>query len=225
MHERMFAEYPATVLQHDSGVAMEVVIVDYGMGNLRSVRNAFNALGCSVEVSNNPKDLRKAKRIVLPGVGAFGDGIRNLRNNGWIDGLEEEVRVRGKPFIGICLGMQLLGTTSTEYGIHSGLNWVPGSVERLSSEDSEIRVPHIGWNDVIFVNKEGLYADLGDSQTFYFVHSYVLQPEDKSSVSGFCSYGIEFTASVEMDNIYATQYHPEKSQKIGLKVLENFLRM
>ena len=225
MHERMFATYPACLLQHNSGVTMEVVIVDYGMGNLRSVGNAFNALGCSVEVSNNPKDLRKAKRVVLPGVGAFGDGIKNLRNNGWIDGLEEEVRVRGKPFMGICLGMQLLATTSTEHGIHSGLNWVPGIVERISSEDSAIRVPHMGWNDVLFVNKEGLYADLGDSETFYFVHSYVLYPEATSSVSGLCSHGIEFAASVEMDNICATQYHPEKSQKIGLKVLENFLKL
>lgn len=204
---------------------MKVTIVDYGMGNLRSVANAFEVLGCPAQISNDPKDLRTAERIVLPGVGAFGDGMHNLRTVGWIDALEEQVRQKGKPFLGLCLGMQLLATTGTEYGIHAGLNWIPGRVERIQSDDPTLRVPHIGWNDVRFIKKEGLYANLRDSQVFYFVHSYVLRPEDSTVVSGVCFYGIEFAASLEMGNIWATQYHPEKSQKAGLEVLRNFLNV
>lgn len=195
------------------------------MGNLSSVANAFDVLGCPAQISNHPEDLRMAERIVLPGVGAFGDGIKNLRSFGWVEVLEEEIRRKGKPFLGICLGMQLLATTGMEYGIHEGLNWVSGIVEQISCKDPEIRVPHIGWNDVDFIKRKGLYANLGDSQTFYFVHSYVLRPKDPSLVSGICSYGIEFAASVEVDNIYAIQFHPEKSQRAGLSVLKNFLAM
>ena len=204
---------------------MKLLIIDYGMGNLRSVANAFEALGCSAHISNDPADLKTAERIVLPGVGAFGDGVHNLQSAGWIDALEEEVKHEGKPFLGLCLGMQMLATTGTEHGLHAGLNWVRGVVERIPSADPNIRVPHIGWNDVIFIKKEGLYDGVGATQVFYFVHSYVLRPEDPEVISGVCSYGIEFVASIEMDNIWATQYHPEKSQKGGLKVLENFLNM
>lgn len=205
--------------------SMKLVIIDYGMGNLRSVSNAFGALGCLVNVSNRPADLKTAERIVLPGVGAFGDGVRNLKTLGWIDALEEEVRHKGKPFLGLCLGMQLLATTGTEHGLHQGLNWIRGIVERISSDDPAIRVPHIGWNDVSFTKKEGLYAGLGTSCVFYFVHSYVLRPQDPDVTSGICSYGVEFVASIETGNIWATQYHPEKSQRGGLKVLQNFLNM
>jgi imidazole glycerol-phosphate synthase subunit HisH len=202
---------------------MNLIIIDYGMGNLRSVANAFEALGCAAMISNNPPDLQTAKGIVLPGVGAFGDGMKNLQDVGWIDALEREVIQQRKPFLGICLGMQLLATTSTEHGLHKGLNWIPGIVTRIPSEDLNIRVPHIGWNDVRFINKEGLYAGLGDSQVFYFVHSYMLVPENPAIIGGVCSYGIDFPASVECDNIFATQFHPEKSHKAGLAVLKNFL--
>lgn len=204
---------------------MELVIVDYHMGNLQSVANAFEALGCPTHLSRNPEDLRQARRIVLPGVGAFGDGMRHLTEGGWVDVLEEEVRRRGKPFLGICLGMQLLATTGTEYGLHQGLNWLPGVAERLPSDDQAIRVPHIGWNDVRIIKKGGIYTGMGDTQVFYFVHSYVLRPNDFGSVSGLCCHGVEFAASIEFDNIYATQYHPEKSQKAGLTILRNFLSL
>ena len=204
---------------------MELAIINYGMGNLQSVANAFSVLGCQAQVTSRPEDLRMAERIVLPGVGAFGDGMDALQAAGWIDVLEEEVRHKGKPFLGLCLGMQLLATTGTEHGRHAGLNWIPATVERIESDDPAIRVPHIGWNDVWFSKKDGLYSGLGDSEVFYFVHSYVLCSEDTTVISGFCSHGIEFAASVEMDNILATQYHPEKSQKAGLKVLQNFLNM
>jgi imidazole glycerol-phosphate synthase subunit HisH len=205
-------------------IPIKLVIIDYGMGNLRSVANAFEVLGCLATISNNPADLFMAEGIVLPGVGAFGDGIKNLQDGGWVDSLEEEVIQKHKPFLGICLGMQLLATTGTEHGVHKGLNWIPGFVKKIPSEDPKIRVPHIGWNDVCFTKKDSLYTNMGDSQAFYFVHSYMFIPENPTVVSGVCSYGVDFAASVEIDNIFATQFHPEKSHKVGLEVLKNFLK-
>ena len=202
---------------------MRLIVIDYGMGNLRSVTNAFEAAGCKAIISTNPTALKTADGIVLPGVGAFGDGMKNLQTAGWIDTLEKEVRQHEKPFLGICLGMQLLAVTGTEHGINNGLGWIPGIIKRIPIQDNKIKVPHIGWNDVRFVHKDGLYAGLGDSQSFYFVHSYMFVPENSSIVSGICSHGIDFTASIEFDNIFATQFHPEKSHKAGLTVLKNFL--
>jgi glutamine amidotransferase len=202
---------------------MDVAIIDYGMGNLRSVANACAALGARFQIASQPGQLRDAERIVLPGVGAFGDGMSNLRRLSWLEVLEEEVRQKQKPFLGICLGMQLLAASGTEFGVHQGLGWIPGKVIRIACEDLAVRVPHIGWNDVRFTRKNGLYAEMGEVQVFYFVHSYVLVPEDPSVVSGYCEHGIEFAASVECDNISGTQYHPEKSHKAGLAVLRNFL--
>lgn len=132
---------------------MKIVIIDYGMGNLRSVKNAFDILGEEAQVSDNPETLRTADRIVLPGVGAFGDGMYNLVAAGWIDILEDEVRHKKKPFLGLCLGMQLLADRGTEHGIHDGLKWIPGVVERIPETDTSVRIPHIGWNDVSFVKK------------------------------------------------------------------------
>ena len=204
---------------------IKIAIIDYGMGNLRSVANAFDAIGYGASIVQNPNDLSQFSHIVLPGVGAFGDGMKNLRSSGWIDVLEREIIEKRKPFLGICLGMQLLATMGTEHGLYEGLNWISGTVKKIESNDPQIRVPHVGWNDVLFLKKSGLYKDLEDSQAFYFLHSYVLDIKDKSSVvSGLTSHGIEFISSIEKDNIYATQFHPEKSQKIGLKVLENFIK-
>jgi len=204
---------------------IKIAIIDYEMGNLRSVANAFDAIGYGASIVQNPNDLSQFSHIVLPGVGAFGDGMKNLRSSGWIDVLEREIIEKRKPFLGICLGMQLLATMGTEHGLYEGLNWISGTVKKIESNDPQIRVPHVGWNDVLFLKKSGLYKDLENSQAFYFVHSYVLDIKDKSSVvSGLTSHGIEFISSIEKDNIYATQFHPEKSQKIGLKVLENFIK-
>ncbi|MEA5549888.1 imidazole glycerol phosphate synthase subunit HisH [Anabaena cylindrica UHCC 0172] len=203
----------------------EVAIIDYGMGNLRSVANAFASFDCSINVTQNPEDLYQASHIVLPGVGAFGDGMENLEVRGWIEVLEQEIREKGKPFLGICLGMQLLATIGTEYGLHQGLNWIPGKVNRLEVHDDSIRVPHIGWNDVNFVKKDCLYQNLSESQVFYFVHSYVFHVEDEGVISGLTAYGSDFVASLEKDNIYATQFHPEKSQNAGIEVLKNFVKL
>jgi glutamine amidotransferase len=202
---------------------MRVCIIDYGMGNLGSVRNAYESLGCEAEIIHEPDKLRSADRIVLPGVGAFGDGVRNLHSGGWVPALTEEVIQHGKPFLGLCVGMQVLATTGTEHGTHTGLDWIPGVVRRLEGDEPGIRIPHIGWNDVRITKGTGMYAGMNDMCTFYFVHSFVLCPDDPSVINGVSQHGAEFAASIQKDNIWATQYHPEKSQKNGLQVLENFM--
>ena len=204
---------------------MKVAIIDYGMGNLRSVSNAFNRFINSVEIINCPQKLKDADKIVLPGVGAFRDGMKNLISGNWLDNLEEEVMHKEKPFLGICLGMHLLATSGTEYGQHDGLNWISGIVEQIKCDSQEVRVPHIGWSDVQITIKGGIYAGLEINQCFYFLHSYILKPERSDVVSATCKHGIEFAASVEINNIYATQFHPEKSQKAGLAVIDNFLKI
>lgn len=199
-------------------------VINYGMGNLRSVVNAFTAVGASVELMDDPAHLQRVNRVVLPGVGAFGDGIRTLRSAGWVEALDEEVRRKGKLFLGICLGMQLLATVGTEHGRHTGLGWVSGSSLRLPAADG-LRLPHIGWNDVSFTQSRGLYKGLTSPQSFYFVHSYTLQPDNSSVITGITEYGADFVASVEVDNVFATQFHPEKSHRAGLTVLKNFLEL
>lgn len=208
----------------DRNPVTEVAVIDYGMGNLRSVLNAFAALEQPAFVACEPHDLLRAGAIVLPGVGAFGDAMDNLRTAGWIEILEHEVRRGGKPYLGLCLGLELLGSRSTEGGLHEGLGWIPGLVDRIRPNDPSIRVPHIGWNDVTCRDRDGLYAGLGETEAFYFVHSYALTPDDPNCISGTCAYGQEFAASVEVDNLSATQYHPEKSHKAGIAVVRNFLR-
>lgn len=203
---------------------MIVAIVDYQLGNLRSVSNAVASLGHEPRICQRPEEVRDANCLILPGVGAFGQGMANLRERCWVEALEDEVRCQGKPILGLCLGMQLFATSSSEHGTHDGLNWIPGHVERMPVDSREIRLPHIGWNDVQIVSGDGLYHDLGDAQAFYFVHSYAYRPDDANVISGLCAHGEEFAASIEKDNIFATQYHPEKSQTAGLKVLDNFLR-
>jgi glutamine amidotransferase len=203
---------------------MKIAIVNYGMGNLRSVMNAFEFLGKPAYIANQPDDIQDADKIILPGVGAFGDAMKNLRSAGWVDALNEQVMHRGKSFLGLCLGMQLLATTSTEHGLHHGLNWIAGTVSRITPKDSSLRVPHIGWNEVRFIKNEGLFGNLGKSVDFYFVHSFVFHPDDPAVISGLCDYGGEFVACIGFNNIFATQFHPEKSQKSGLTVLRNFIR-
>jgi glutamine amidotransferase len=203
----------------------KIAIVDYGMGNLRSVANAFEAVGWPAQIASMPGELEAADKIVLPGVGAFGDGMRNLRERGWVAALESEVRQKGKPFLGLCLGLQLIARSSTEHGQHQGLGWIDGEVVRLEPSSPELRVPHIGWNSVQAVQRGGLFARLGERCDFYFVHSYVLRPKDASVVSGLFDYGGSFVASVETRNLYATQFHPEKSQKHGLAILANFVAL
>ena len=162
---------------------------------------------------------------MLPGVGAFGDGIENLRRGGWIEALEAEVRVREKPLLGICLGTQLLAATGTEHGRWSGLGWIDATVTRLAAVGEKLRVPHMGWNDVQVVGHPKLLTGLGERPCFYFVHSYAVVPEDRGVISGLCEYGTEFAACIESENIFGVQFHPEKSHKVGLSLLKNFLEV
>jgi glutamine amidotransferase len=201
-----------------------VGLIDYGMGNLRSVANALIHVGADVRIVQEPARLEAVDGIVLPGVGSFGDGMANLRALGFLPGMKCAVLERKKPFLGICLGLQLLATTGLEHGRSEGLGWIPGVVPLLAPSDDRLRIPHIGWNEVTFRPAEKLYEGLGEGKDYYFVHSYHLVPEDPSVVTGVCDYGGQFVASLRKGNIAAVQFHPEKSHRSGLKVLENFVR-
>lgn len=201
-----------------------VVVIDYGMGNLGSVCNALAAAGASPEVARTPEALERADGVILPGVGAFGAGMDNLRERGFIPALRQAVLERGTPFLGICLGMQLLADFGSEHGEHAGLGFISGRVERLAvPEGDEFRLPHIGWNDLQIRHHDGLYVDLPDGENFYFVHSYVFQASDPAVVSATCRHGVEFAASLETENLSAVQFHPEKSHRAGLRLLGNWL--
>jgi imidazole glycerol-phosphate synthase subunit HisH len=200
-----------------------IVVVDYGSGNVRSVVNALAAAGADARVSGRVDDLRAAERIVLPGVGAFAECMRNLLATGLVGSLEDEVRVKRKPFLGICVGMQLLAREGHENGVHAGLGWLPGVVSRFTVEDKGLKVPHVGWNEVVPTRPSVLLRGVKDRATFYFVHSYHFTCDDEVAVTGVCGYGAPFTAAVEAGNLFGTQFHPEKSQDNGQRVLANFL--
>lgn len=203
--------------------AGDVCIVDYGMGNLRSVAKAFETIGHKATVTDRREDLETARRIVLPGVGAFGDGMRQLVERGLAEILEERVVHGGVPLLGICLGMQLLAELGLEGGNWQGLGWLPGKVDRLTPGDPALRVPHIGWNEVAAVGDSILLSDAPDNPAYYFVHGYHFLAADLAPVKGTFDYGGETVAVIERDNIFATQFHPEKSQRAGLRVLERFM--
>lgn len=201
----------------------QVVIIDYDMGNVASVRKAFIKLGVDVKISSRVDDLEIADYIVLPGVGAFKDGMDNLKKLNLIDILTKKVLVDKMPFLGICLGMQLLAKTSSEYGLHQGLGWVDAVVEKLEASEN-IRIPHVGWDDILLQNHDPLFVDVEDL-CFYFTHSFIMKPVNKMIINSYCEYGEKFVATIRQENIFATQFHPEKSQKSGLKLLENFLSL
>lgn len=207
------------------GAMASVALVDYGMGNLRSVRNALEGLGATVIVVSDPRGLDAHDRVVLPGVGAFADAMQNLRGAGWPEALSEHALVRQRPFLGICLGMQLLASRGTEHGLHEGLGWFPGEVRQLE-RPSPHRVPHMGWNEVRAVRRTGLLRDLAADATCYFVHSFAFVPDDAVVVTGVTEYGgTDFVSVIERGNVVATQFHPEKSQKHGIGLLDRFLQM
>lgn len=200
-----------------------VVVVDYGMGNIRSVSKAFEAAGAQVLVSSKVEDLEKADRIVLPGVGAFGDSMANLEKLGLIGPLKEQVLGKKKPYFGICLGLQILAEAGEEKGHYRGLGWLPGKTVMFALQDPDLKVPHIGWNDITISRESPLWEGLGKKRDFYFVHSFYFSPQDPRDTAATCSYGLDFTAAVQHENIFATQFHPEKSQESGLRIIQNFL--
>jgi glutamine amidotransferase len=200
-------------------------IVDYGMGNLRSVAKALELLGADTLVSGKPEELAKAEKLVLPGVGAFGDGIANLNSTGLLNFLNEDVLVNKKPILGICLGMQLFAREGFERGRHAGLGWLDSSVQKFQLDTHNLKVPHVGWNEVRFKGDNPIFRGIRNGSSFYFVHSYHMICRNPEDVAATCEYGYEFTAAIRKENIFGTQFHPEKSQDVGLKVLENYMEL
>ncbi len=199
-----------------------ITIIDYGMGNLRSVQKAFEHLDVKSCVTRDLKKIENASKLVLPGVGAFKDCMDNLKEMKLIEPILKAIQ-SGKSFLGICLGMQVLLTESEEFGNHKGLNIIPGKVVRFPQSD-ELKVPHMGWNAIkkTSVAKNSPLQNIEDESYVYFVHSYYVVPEDKKVIATTTNYGFDFCSSLKQDNIFATQFHPEKSQEIGLKILEEF---
>lgn len=198
-------------------------MIDYGLGNLLSVAKAFEALSSRTEVvvSNDAAQLERASHIVLPGVGNFRAGMAGLRELGIIGALEREVLGNRKPFLGICLGMQLLAEIGEEYGSEQGLGWVPGRVRALAANG--LKLPHIGWQNIHQVGNCHLFDGVPAGRDFYFVHSFVLDCPDDFAVA-YCDYGERFVAAIQVENVFATQFHPEKSRDVGLRILDNFVK-
>jgi len=208
-----------------------LVLVDYGMGNLRSVEKAFLKLGYRIKVSSSASEVENASAIVLPGVGAFPDCVKNLDRFGLITPLLNAIK-QGKPFLGICLGYQVLFEESEEFGPCQGLGVFAGKVKRFSDHMPDpgskngafLKVPHMGWNAVKVRKKHPALDSIDSGSFFYFVHSYYVAPADQSLVATVTDYGIDFASSIARDNVIATQFHPEKSQHKGLKLLDNFAK-
>jgi len=195
-----------------------IAIIDYGMGNLRSVEKGFLKVGVDARVVTDPKAVDASHAVVLPGVGAFRDCMRNLEAASLIEAITKAIR-KGKPYLGICLGLQVLFTESEEFGIHKGLDILKGKVVRFQVD---LKVPHMGWNNVKILKRPPIFDGIEDESFFYFVHSYYVAPDDSDAVATTTEYGLTFTSMVWKENIFATQFHPEKSQETGLKILKNF---
>jgi glutamine amidotransferase len=200
-----------------------IAIIDYEMGNLRSVQKGFERTGHAATITSDPAVLAKADRIVLPGVGAFRDAIAALRERRLVEPIREAIGV-GKPFLGICLGLQLLFERSFEDGEHEGLGVIPGDVRRFDLPP-EFKVPHMGWNQVCFRRRSPLFAGVDEATHFYFVHSYFVSPRDPAWVATETDYAMQFCSSVWQGNLFAVQFHPEKSQSAGLHLLKNFAEL
>jgi glutamine amidotransferase len=197
-----------------------LAIIDYQMGNLRSVQKGFERVGHAATITSEPEVIAAADKIVLPGVGAFGDAMAELRRRNLIEPICDSIRA-GKPFLGICLGLQLLFDVGYEGGRHEGLGILPGECVRFELPP-QYKVPHMGWNQLQIARRGPLLRDTPDGEHFYFVHSYYVAPQDDSVIAARADYGDPFCAMVWRDNLYATQFHPEKSQAAGLQILANF---
>jgi len=196
-----------------------IAIIDYGMGNLRSVEKGFLKVGVDARVVTNPQAVDDADAVVLPGVGAFRDCMRNLEQASLIEPITRTIR-KGKPYLGICLGLQVLFTESEEFGPHRGLDILKGKVVRFQAEN--LKVPHMGWNNVKVLRRPPIFDGIDDESFFYFVHSFYVAPDDRDVIAATTEYGVTFTSMVWKENIIATQFHPEKSQDAGLRILSNF---
>lgn len=205
-----------------------LLIIDYGSGNIRSAAKAFEYVGgadLDVIISGDPDDIARADRIVLPGQGAFGDCAQALRNiDGMVETLEEQVLRGGKPFLGICVGMQLLCDKGYEHGEHEGLGWIGGAVKRLAPDDLALKIPHMGWNNLVNVQDHLVLRSIESARDYYFVHSFCAIMKDEQTILAAAEYGIKFPAIIGRDNIIGIQFHPEKSQQAGLDILSDFIK-
>lgn len=202
---------------------MRVAIVNYGMGNLGSVRRALQDLGAEAFIAEHPLSLLEANRIILPGVGAFSEGMARLQGGGWVEAIRKCVRSDRKPLLGVCLGMQMLASEGEEGGLNTGLDLIAGRVQRLDTLGCALRIPHVGWNDVSFTKDDPLFAHLPQQSDFYFVHSYAFKAVESQNVLAQTSYGVSFAAVIRDGNVFGTQFHPEKSSRAGRQLLRNFM--
>lgn len=197
-----------------------IAIIDYGMGNLRSVAKAFEAVGHQAVVTRDAGVIASASHVVLPGVGAFGDCMANIERYGLAQPIHAAVQ-SGKPFLGICLGLQVLFSESEEFGRHTGLGIIPGKVKRFRA-DPALKVPHMGWNEVFYRAQCPVFEGIADGAHWYFVHSYYVDPEDRAVATATTTYGVDFVSAIWRNNVVACQFHPEKSQAVGLRLMKNF---
>ncbi|MGH7380741.1 MAG: imidazole glycerol phosphate synthase subunit HisH [Candidatus Methylomirabilales bacterium] len=200
-------------------------MIDMEMGNLQSVLEACERVGVRVQVTTKARDIEAASAVILPGVGAFGDGMAALRKHGLVDGLHRHAVQGKKPLLGICLGMQLLAEVGEEHGVHEGLGYVKGRVVRLNATEEGCRVPNMGWCDAAVVKPGVLFAKVRDGESFYFAHSYYLECADRQDIAATIKYsGRAIPAAIERGKLFGVQFHPEKSQDVGLEVLDSFFR-
>lgn len=199
----------------------KVCILNYGSGNVMSVRNLFSTLVPDLVVSNEVNEIETASHLVLPGVGAFGASMEKIKNTLPLPLLRQQVFDQKKPFLGICVGMQVLATQGEEFGVHEGLGWIPGIVRKMVTND--LPLPHIGWNNVIPRATSPLLQHFEGEPDFYFVHSFIVETERPEDVAADCVYGEPFAAVIQRDNVFGVQFHPEKSQKAGKQLIQNFL--
>lgn len=203
-------------------MSKKIGIINSGISNLTSVYNAIKFIGYNAEVVNESHKLSNYSHIILPGVGAFGQGMTNLIEKGFVNELDEIV-LKGNPILGICLGMQLLGELGEEFGTNKGLGFIPGIISKIDVKDSKLILPHVGWNTINQKKKCNLLYGIKEDASFYFVHSFAFADPNTDYMVATCSYGVEIPAIVQKDNVYGTQFHPEKSQKSGLQILKNFV--
>ncbi len=206
----------------------KIAIIDYEMGNLHSVQKGFEKIGANAFIATKPEEIKEADKIVLPGVGAFRDAISTLRDKGFVEPIKEFIE-SDKPFLGICLGLQMLFDVGYEDGEWEGMGVIPGKVVKFDfsgrPDENDLKIPHMGWNRLMITPGNPLYNGLDNESFVYFVHSYYVVPNDENVIATTTDHGINFVSSIRRNNLFATQFHPEKSQALGLKILENFSKL